>query len=41
MARDDRAHGVYVTKSQRGGNKRRKPSRRKATGTRKLSVKGK
>lgn len=39
MPRDDRAHGVYVTRSQKGGNKRRKPSHRKSTVTKKTRKK--
>ena len=41
MPRDDRAHGVHYTKRQKAGNGRRKASRRKASGTRKLMTKGK
>jgi hypothetical protein len=41
MPRDDRAHGVHSTKKQKAGNGRRKASRRKASGTRKLADKGK
>lgn len=39
MPRDDRAHGVHTTKRQKAGNSRRKASRRKASGTRKLKGK--
>lgn len=39
MPRDDRAHGVHWTKRQKAGNQRRKASRRKASGTRKLKGK--
>lgn len=38
MPRDDRAHGQWVTKSQKGGNTRRKASRRKASGTRRFAT---
>jgi hypothetical protein len=41
MPRHDRAYGVHHAKSQKAGNGRRKASRRKASGTRKLADKGK
>lgn len=40
MPRDDRAHGVWCPKRQKAGNGRRKASRRKASGTRRLKGKG-
>lgn len=37
MPRDDRAHGQHCTKKQKAGNKRRKPSMRRASGLRRKS----
>lgn len=36
MPRHDRANGVHHTKSQKAGNQRRRPSRRRASGTKKI-----
>lgn len=38
MPRHDRAYGEHHAKSQKAGNTRRKASRRRASGTRKLIV---
>lgn len=40
MPRKNGSGGVWCTKKQKAGNKRRKPSRRNATGTRKLAKTG-
>lgn len=41
MPRDDRAHGAHHSKRQKAGNGRRKASRRKASGTKRLITKSK